>query len=253
MATQTKPLTPITLNSRARRWLHFLRLTPLHPQFFAYKYEQLRYVIAGQHCKGRVLDIGCGRQPLKEHITPACDYISMDYPSTAGAYNALPAVLGDAMQLPFAGETFDTVVLLEVIEHLPLPLLALQEAFRILKPNGTIILSTPFIYPIHDAPYDYQRWTRHGIEELSKNSQLDIDKLYPLGGSLESSTLLFNLGFAWEALHAKGLQRIILLVLTATLAPLFNCIAIIFTSLRRDQSASPFSIGYLSVLRKKHV
>lgn len=157
------------------------------------------------------------------------------------------------MQLPFAGETFDTVVLLEVIEHLPLPLLALQEAFRILKPNGTIILSTPFIYPIHDAPYDYQRWTRHGIEELSKNSQLDIDKLYPLGCSLESSTLLFNLGFAWEALHAKGLQRIILLVLTATLAPLFNCIAIIFTSLRRDQSASPFSIGYLSVLRKKHV
>lgn len=58
------------------------------------------------------------------------------------------------------------MVLSEVLEHLHDPRLGLDNVYKILKPNGKLILSTPFILPIHDRPYDYFRFTRYGLALL---------------------------------------------------------------------------------------
>lgn len=61
---------------------------------------------------------------------------------------------------------FDAVFMLEVLEHVRTPHTALQEILRVLKPGGRLFLSTPFIFPIHDEPHDYFRFTRYGLAFL---------------------------------------------------------------------------------------
>lgn len=155
------------LSKRIRTLFHCLRYTPLHPQWFAYRSERKRHMSISRAVKGRILDIGCGRQSIAQFISSSCEYISLDYPSTGLLlYESTPNVLADASSLPFEDDIFDTVLLLEVLEHLPSPETAIKEAKRVLSEDGTLIVSTPFLYPIHDAPNDYRRWTKHGLLQL---------------------------------------------------------------------------------------
>ena len=58
-------------------------------------------------------------------------------------YPDLAFLRGSADRLPFADQTFDVVLLLDVLEHLPRPEPALAEAWRVLRPSGTLIVSVP--------------------------------------------------------------------------------------------------------------
>ena len=80
--------------------------------------------------------------------------------------NRQPDLVGDICTYEFGNQNFDVVVLSEVLEHLHDPRLGLNNIYKILKPNGKLILSTPFILPIHDRPYDYFRFTRYGLALL---------------------------------------------------------------------------------------
>lgn len=50
----------------------------------------------------------------------------------------------------------------------------LQEIKRTTKPNGKIIISVPFVWGEHEAPYDYRRFTRFGIEQFASQHSLTI-------------------------------------------------------------------------------
>lgn len=77
-------------------------------------------------------------------------------------------VVSDAQQLGIASEAFDVVLCTEVLEHLPEPQKAINEMWRVLKPGGTLLLTTRFLFPIHDAPHDYFRFTKYGLRHLLK-------------------------------------------------------------------------------------
>lgn len=81
----------------------------------------------------------------------------------------VPDVVDDIMQSSFPSETFDAVIIMEVLEHVPEPHRAALEIHRLLKPGGRLIASTPFLFPIHDRPYDYFRYTRYGLVYLFRN------------------------------------------------------------------------------------
>lgn len=74
-------------------------------------------------------------------------------------YKSDPDICLDAQELPLESNTFDCVICSEVIEHIGQPHLALTEIFRVLKPGGLLLLSSPFLYPIHGDPADYGRYT----------------------------------------------------------------------------------------------
>ena len=82
-----------------------------------------------------------------------------------------PDIVCDACDMTniFQNEIFDTVVIMEVLEHIPEPGRAISEIKRVLKPGGKIILSTPFIFPIHAEPHDYWRFTHYGVKLLLKD------------------------------------------------------------------------------------
>jgi len=78
-----------------------------------------------------------------------------------------PDVVADVCDLRcFEDASFDAVFLLEVLEHVATPDLAISEVHRVLEPGGVLALSTPFLFEIHEAPHDYFRFTEHGLRFL---------------------------------------------------------------------------------------
>ena len=65
--------------------------------------------------------------------------------------------------------SIDVIFCLEVLEHVQKPFKAVSEIYRVLKPRGIIIGSVPFVFPIHDEPYDYFRFTKYGLLDLFKD------------------------------------------------------------------------------------
>jgi SAM-dependent methyltransferase len=106
-----------------------------------------------------VLNIGAGGELGK------CvgESIAIDIDSQRG-----PDIIADVCDLHavFEANTFDAVFLLEVLEHVQEPQSALSEIYRILKPGGKIVMSTPYIFEMHDVPYDFWRFTEYGLKQL---------------------------------------------------------------------------------------
>jgi len=116
--------------------------------------------------RGVVYDLGCGIRPYEKDILAVADrYIGVDWSNTI--HELKSDIIADLNQpLPIGDKVADTVVSFQVLEHLCEPQIMLNEAFRILKPSGTIILTVPFQWWVHEAPHDYFRYTRHGLEYL---------------------------------------------------------------------------------------
>jgi SAM-dependent methyltransferase len=96
--------------------------------------------------------------------------------------DAAPHVYGDAHFLPIASNTIDCVLCCEVLEHVKDPRKCCDEIWRVLKPGGIALISTPFLFPIHADPEDYQRFTPSGLKVLLRN--FTSIRITSMGGSL---------------------------------------------------------------------
>lgn len=83
-------------------------------------------------------------------------------------------VVASVYELPFEDNTFETVLCMVVMEHLEYPPQAIAEMKRVLKPGGRIIVSVPFLFPIHDSPGDYWRFTKYGLQLLFKDWEIEV-------------------------------------------------------------------------------
>ena len=87
-----------------------------------------------------------------------------------------PDIVMDVTNLEFNDNSFDLVIMMEVLEHVKEPKKALSEIYRVLSHNGKLIMSTPFILGIHDEPYDYYRFTKYGLEYLLSDFKIEIQE-----------------------------------------------------------------------------
>ncbi len=150
---------------------------------------------------GRVLDIGCGEKPYKEIIEAYCnEYIGLDHFGTPHGLSEVN-VIGDALALPFDKDSFDSVVSFQVMEHVSEPGKYLSEAFRVLRPGGYMLLTTPFMWGEHEQPSDYYRYTRYGLRYLAKRAGFTVVSIEPNTGYWATSVLRFNY---WLKRFAKG-------------------------------------------------
>jgi SAM-dependent methyltransferase len=134
----------------------------------------------GTYVKGRTLDVGCGHKPYeKTFFSGSSSYAGMDYLTD----RSKPDIVGSAMNIPQPDSSYDTVVCTEVLEHVTDPKKALSEMYRVLKPGGFIILSTPMYWPRHEVPYDYFRYPYDGLLHLVTESGFGLVDLYNRGRS----------------------------------------------------------------------
>jgi SAM-dependent methyltransferase len=113
----------------------------------------------------RVLDVGCGGRPYDALLAAAAEIVGFDVPGNAHA-----DLHGSVEAIPVADASFDVVLCLQVLEHVPDPPAAVRELRRVVRPGGRVLLSTHGVYPFHPNPDDLWRWTHQGLERLFRGS-----------------------------------------------------------------------------------
>lgn len=136
-----------------------------------------------EHASGRLLDLGCGFVPLygmyKEY---ASDAVCVDWENTLHPSPHLDLTCDLNGTLPLPDKEFDTILLTDVLEHIHDPSCLWNEMTRVLKPGGKVIVGVPFLYPIHEAPHDYFRYTEHALHAFCERSGLKVLSLDIFGG-----------------------------------------------------------------------
>jgi SAM-dependent methyltransferase len=240
------------IGSFSRRFA-FLKGTLFHPQWFAHRQERSLFEFIGSQSGTHILDIGCSDQRIKKYLAQDCKYLGLDYYSTATQwYETRPAIYGDAHALPFANAKFETVLLLDVLEHLRSPETCMTEIARVLKNGGNLFLKVPFLYPIHDAPADFHRWTRFGLTQLAQRHGFQIIDERHIGEPVETAALLTNI--AWSKTVLRWVQVRNPLMIFGLLLPaavvLSNVVCALAAKLAKTDDMMPHS--YMLVLQKSN-
>lgn len=137
-----------------------------------------------------ILDVGSGTSPFQE-LFPNRRYIRLDW--NHSIYDAPVDVRGSAAMLPIANSCLDAVVCTEVLEHVSEPQSAAREMYRVLKPGAKLWLTTPFVWPLHEEPYDYYRYTSHGLRHILEQAGFYIKSILPLSDSFSTvAALMLN-------------------------------------------------------------
>lgn len=131
--------------------------------------------------RGRVLDVGGKKDNKRGFFRPPVDRVeNWEYINIDASTN--PDFIGSAEAMPIGDKVYDSALLCEVLDHLEKPESALAEIYRVLKSNGQVIITAPFLYPLHADPGDYQRWTASKLQlQLSRAGFKQIT-VKPMGG-----------------------------------------------------------------------
>lgn len=136
---------------------------------------------------GMILDVGCGMKPYKSLLNASGSaYYGTDYPLTMkGSYGKSTKAdfFSESTLLPFNNNTFDTLLSTQMLEHVSDPKKVIQEMGRVLKPGGIMILSAPMTWPLHEEPYDFFRYTLHGLRHLLQKANFEILDEIPRGNN----------------------------------------------------------------------
>ena len=98
-----------------------------------------------QYAKGKLLDLGCGYVPLYDLYRPYIeDNICADWVNTLHKNEYLDVTCDLNEKLPFDDNSFDTIILSDVIEHIKNPVFLFAECSRILKNGGYLLVNAPF-------------------------------------------------------------------------------------------------------------
>lgn len=149
--------------------------------------NQISALIPRQHYT-KVLDYGAGNMPYR-HLISCDEYIGVDISQNINGDIDHLIVPGD--QLPLTSKSFDLIIILDVLEHVQDPDFILSEIRRLIKPNGCVIITTPFLYREHEMPNDFVRYTSNGIIALLNRGGASIVKINKLGNVYYTLLSLF--------------------------------------------------------------
>lgn len=252
-----------------------IRLSIFNYCFFAYFHLINEIKKKSSFAKGTLLDVGSGSCPFEKYFSNHVEkYLKHEHPH-AQRENIHYDYVSELPKINAPGNTFDTVVCFSVLEHVSEPFETIKEINRILKENGTLILSVPQYWHLHDEPYDFLRFTKYSLIEKISNSGFKILYIKELGKSFSvvgqafcnAIILHFNLNHVknifnlFNGRNTKrdpetpltasllyALYKSPLILLAIILIPIIN---ILFLSLDLIFGSPRDTIGYFVIARKR--
>lgn len=182
----------------------------LHPSIFHARYYHLRqlkkaiHVIIQKYFQNQaepyevLIDYGCGSMPYRSLFMP---YVKHYLGADIALNKAAEVILDEKGGLPVDAASADVVLSTQVLEHVHDPKFYMQEAYRVLKRDGLLVLSTHGIWMYHPDPVDYWRWTSAGLQKLIQEAGSDS---LAAEGSPHGRAGIANQGF--EILDVLGIQ-----------------------------------------------
>lgn len=196
---------------------------------------------APRYLHGTVLDAGCGHAPYINILRQHSDQlISLDYKVS----HPDQQVCADVRKLPFVKDCVDSLLSTQVLEHVANPFEAIQEAERVLRSGGVLLLSVPHLSRLHELPHDYFRFTENGLRHLAQVGNFEVIEVVPTGGLLTFLSHQISLAFVISLWPLKILRPAILKINKY----LFTKLAVMLDRLLRTELLFPQ--GYVMVARK---
>ncbi len=168
---------------------------------------------------GRVLDVGCGFMPYRKLIesNPKVEkYVGMDLRQPTFYGHIEPDLAWDGEKIPLANESVDCAMATEFLEHYAEPEKILGEIWRVLKPGGRFFATVPFVWNLHEIPYDEYRYTPYSLERHLTNAGYKNVEIKALGGWNRSFAQMIGLWLAFSPM-----RRFARLILSYLLFPVY--------------------------------
>lgn len=138
----------------------------LNPFYFARKglYSEMLYF--APKMVGSILDVGCGQKPYQALFANVTQYVGLEFDSPENRVAKQADYFYDGTTFPFDAVSYDCVLCNQVLEHVFNPDQFLQEIRKVLKPDGSLLLTVPFVWDEHEQPWDYARYSSFGLRSL---------------------------------------------------------------------------------------
>jgi len=144
-----------------------------------------------KYMEGILVDLGCGKCNQDRFLKYIKKYIGVDWENSLHNPQAnIFSNLNEKIDLP--NNTVDTAFSSSVMEHLYNPWQFVQEVYRILKEDRYFIIQVPFQWWIHEAPYDFYRYTPYGLKNILEKNGFEIIEISPVGGFFSMIALKIN-------------------------------------------------------------
>ena len=205
----------------------------------------------------RILDAGAGELAQSKYCTHL-NYVSQDFGQYNGSGdskglqtkkwdNTKLDIISDITKIPEPDSSFDAIMCVEVFEHLPDPISAIKEFSRLLKTNGSLVLTAPFCSLTHFAPYHfYTGFNRYFYEKHLIENGFEILEITPNGNFFEYvAQELMRVPFCAEKYSKSNISiidKLAILKLTIKLSKLS----------RKDNGSNEFLNFGLHILAKKN-
>ena len=227
------------------------------PVFLRRRIDPLEYSIdrfvgsANTSADATVLDAGSGQGRFAHHFTQDL-YIGLDLGVGHRNWDYSQLNLrADLAAIPLVSSSVDTVLNIQVLEHVPSPDRVLAEIHRVLRPGGHLYLTAPQGWHEHQQPHDYFRFTSFALQSLLERAGFQEIGIQPLGGYFHY--LGHRLTYIPKILFANrgGWSRAALLPLELLSLVLFGFLApILCFYLDGLDRKKEFTLGYRCVALK---
>ena len=136
---------------------------------------------------GRTLDIGGGSFYKNLANSTWSNYFVLEPDLNSlpesNDLNKIISISADAGTSPIKSDSFDTVIIIQVLQFIFEPTKVITEANRILKKNGRLIIQVPQSGNLHGVPHHYYNFTRFWLERTLAENNFKITEYIPLGGA----------------------------------------------------------------------
>ena len=184
--------------------------------YFLVRYNILKGIkkLSSDFNGGRLLDFGCGSKPYKSYFK-VDEYIGLDTDNSGHSHkNENIDILYDGKKIPFDDNSFDYIFSSEVLEHVFTIDEIMHELNRVLKNNGKMLITLPFVWNEHEQPYDFARYTSFGIKSILEKNGFEIVEFIKSTNFIETVFQMFT-AYLYQSIVPKGLRSISTLLLVA--------------------------------------